>query len=149
MSCRALNGEVVLTNGPRLDLDEHWRVEHCYPVAIVGWLVMVLRRHARALHELTDDEAASLGRWLPRLVRAMHHATGSEVEYVMQFAEGDGFQHVHFHLVARTSDWNPVWRGPHVWGAFGTAHPVDPLQVSALINAVGAELDVEAAFVGH
>jgi len=24
---------LVLTNGPRLDLDEHWRVEHFHPVA--------------------------------------------------------------------------------------------------------------------
>src|SRR5438045_2160091 len=94
ITCDALAGEVVLTNGPRLELDEHWRVEHCHPVAFTGWLVLVLRRHARSLHELTDAEAASLGRWVAELPKALHSATGSEVEYVMQFAEGEGFHHV-------------------------------------------------------
>ncbi len=91
MTCRALAGEIVLTNGPPLELDSHWRVEHGHPVAIPGWLVLVLRRHARSLHELTDEESTTLGRWLGVLPKALHHATGSDVEYVMQFAEARAF----------------------------------------------------------
>ena len=143
-SCRALANEIVLTNGPRLELDEFWRVEHCHPVGVAGWLVLILRRHARALHELSDDEARSLGRWLPQLFRALHDSTGSEVEYMMQFAEGEGFHHVHFHLIARTSDWNPAWKGPAVWAAFGVDTPVDAAQVDALMRDLGQRLGVEA-----
>lgn len=118
-TCRAIAGEISLTNGPRVDLDEHWLVEHCHPVAVVGWLVLVLKRHARALHELTDDEAVALGRWLPALTRAMHEVTRCEVEYVVQFAEGEGFHHVHFHLMARTAAWPNEYRGPEVFDTFG------------------------------
>ena len=118
-SCRALAGEIILTNGPRLELDEHWRVEHGHPVAVSGWLVLVLRRHARALHELTTAEADALGHWLPRLATALHAVTGCELEYVMQFAEGDGFHHVHFHVVARAPDWPADLRGRRVFAALG------------------------------
>jgi diadenosine tetraphosphate (Ap4A) HIT family hydrolase len=142
VTCRALAGEVVLTSGPRLELDEHWRVEHAHPVGVVGWLVLVLRRHARALHELTGDEAAALGRWLAVLPRALHHATGSELEYVMQFAEGEGFHHVHVHLVARAPAWNPAWKGPGVFGALGVDDPVPVDEVRRVVEAVGAYLGV-------
>ena len=62
VTCQALRGEVLLTKALRLELDEHWRLEHCYPAGIAGWVVLVLRRHARALHDLTDVEASALGR---------------------------------------------------------------------------------------
>ena len=46
MTCQALRGDVVLTNGPRIELDHCWHVEHCHPVETLGWLVLVLRRLA-------------------------------------------------------------------------------------------------------
>ena len=139
-TCRAVAGEIVLTNAPRIELDDHWRVEHVHPVAIEGWLVLVLRRHARALHELTDEEAASLGHWLPRLVKALHRATGSEREYVMQFAEAEGHNHVHIHLVARMKSWPPEWKGPRVFAAMDTDQPVTPAQTSSVIETVAQDL---------
>ena len=145
VTCKALAGEVVLTNGPRLDLDEHWRLEDCHPVAFVGWLVLVLRRHARALHELTDIEAGALGRWLGVLPGALHDATGSELEYVMQFAEGDGFHHVHFHVIARDPLWPPNWKGPDVWNAYGVDDPVGSGPVTELMLAMGQSLNVSTA----
>jgi diadenosine tetraphosphate (Ap4A) HIT family hydrolase len=146
-TCKALAGEIVLTNGPRLDLDPYWRVEHCHPVAVSGWLVLVLRRHARALHELTTDEADALGHWLPRLAKALHAATGCELEYVMQFAEGDGFHHVHFHLIARAPQWPDAFKGPDVFNAYGVDDPVGTAEVTRIIEAVGAELGVAAEAV--
>ncbi len=98
--------------------------------------MLVLKRHARALHELTVDEAASLGRWLPALTRAMHRVSGCEVEYVAQFAEGAGFHHVHFHLMARTTDWPAKYRGPDVFAAFGTEQPVGALEVTGHVEAI-------------
>ncbi|MDO8390555.1 MAG: HIT family protein [Actinomycetota bacterium] len=142
VTCRALAGEVVLTNAPRLDLDDHWRVEHVHPVAIPGWLVLVLRRHARAVHELTDDEALALGTWLPKLCSALHTATGCASEYVAQFAEGDGFQHVHFHLVARMPDWPTDLRGLAVFNALRDGEPIDAATATAVIDAVGAHIGV-------
>lgn len=146
-SCQALANKLVLTNAPRLDLDEYWRVEHCYPVVVSGWLVLVLRRHARALHELTASEAAALGRWLPALTGALHAATGCELEYVMQFAEGDGFQHVHFHLVARAHDWPAKFKGPRVFAAWGVTDPISADEATRVIDAVGVQLGVRPTAV--
>jgi diadenosine tetraphosphate (Ap4A) HIT family hydrolase len=144
-TCEAVAGDILLTNAPRLELDEHWRVEHCYPVGSEGWLVLVLRRHARALHDLTADEGAALGHWLPRLVKALHQATGCELEYVMQFAEAEGHHHVHFHLVARHHAWPDEWRGPRVFAAMQADDPIDAGQATRVIEAVGAELGVRPA----
>lgn len=76
-TCQAPAGELLLTDAPRIDL----------------------------------DEATSLAHWLPALTRALHAATASEAECVMQFAEADGFQHVHFHLIARLPGWQRTARG--------------------------------------
>jgi len=135
-------GEVSLTNAPRIDLDDYWLVEHCDPVSIAGWLVLVLRRHARALHELTDVEAVTLGHWLPALTRALHAATGCELEYVMQFAEAESHRHVHFHLIARQPDWPEKFKGPAVWAAVGGADPVSATETTRVMEAVAAYLDI-------
>lgn len=141
-SCRAIAGEIRLINADRLELDGHWRLEHAHPVAVAGWLVLVLRRHARALHDLTDDEAASLGRWLPAITRALHDATGCELEYVMQFAEGDGFHHVHFHLIARAPEWPSEYKGPAVFAAFGVDDPISAAAANQVMTAVGTALAI-------
>ncbi|MEO5838884.1 MAG: HIT family protein [Acidimicrobiales bacterium] len=132
----------MLTTAPRLDLDEYWRVEHCHPVAVAGWWVLVLRRHARAIHDLTDDEATALGKWLPTLSRALHDATGCELEYVMQFAEGHGFHHVHFHIVARSHDWPDDLKGPRVLTAFGVADPIPPEAATRIIESLSRYIGV-------
>jgi diadenosine tetraphosphate (Ap4A) HIT family hydrolase len=136
-------GEIVLTNAPRLVLDEYWCVEHGHPVAVVGWLVLVLRRHALALHELTEHEAVALGKWLPELTRALHEVTGCALEYVMQFAEGEGFQHVHFHLVARPADWPDEFKGPKAFAAWGVDDPVSAAQAARVIDDVAAFLRLD------
>jgi diadenosine tetraphosphate (Ap4A) HIT family hydrolase len=74
-----------------------------------------------------------LGKWLPILTRALHDATGSELEYVMQFAEGPGFHHVHFHVVARSPEWPADLKGRGVFGAFGVSDPIAP-EVATEIN---------------
>lgn len=50
--------------------------------------MLVLKRHAAALHELTSDEFAELGELLERTVRVLHTVTGSAKEYASCFAEG-------------------------------------------------------------
>jgi diadenosine tetraphosphate (Ap4A) HIT family hydrolase len=141
-TCQALAGEISLTNAPRLDLDDYWRVEHIHPVAIAGWLVLVLRRHALALHELTDNEATALGHWLPALTRALHAATGCELEYVMQFAEAPHHHHVHFHLIARQPNWPEKFKGPAVWAAVGDGDPMPAAETTRVMEAVAAYLDI-------
>ncbi|MFD5815922.1 HIT family protein [Streptomyces sp. NPDC127038] len=99
--------------------DQHWRVAHVFNSAVPGWLVLVPRRHVTAVHDLTDAEAASLGMWQVGLSRALRGVTGCEKTYVIQFAEAEGFSHVHFHIVPRAADLRPEHRGPGVFELLG------------------------------
>ena len=103
--------------------DDLWRAAHAFGSALPGWLVLIPRRHVTAIADLTDAEAASLGTWQVRLSRALHHVLGCQKTYVAQFAEADGFAHVHFHIVPRAADLGQELRGPRVFGLMGPAAP--------------------------
>ncbi len=100
----------------RIAADPHWRVAHAFNSTLPGWLVLVPRRHVTTIAELTDDEAAALGTWQVRLSRALHEVTGCVKTYVVQFAEQEGFGHVHFHVVPRMPGIPDDRRGPAVFG---------------------------------
>jgi len=81
--------------------------------------VVVLARHCSALHELTKDEWEDLSQLLSKLCQGLHKVLGTEKEYVMQLAEGEGFNHVHFHVIARLPDWPDDLRGRRVFSGLG------------------------------
>ena len=81
----------------RISADLHWRVAHAVASALPGWLVLLPRRHVTTIADLTDAEAASLGLWQVRISRALRTVTGCTKTYLSQFAEAEGFSHVHFH----------------------------------------------------
>ncbi|WP_392972485.1 HIT family protein [Streptomyces sp. LN245] len=108
--------------------DQHWRVAHAFNTALPGWLVLLPRRHVAAVHDLTDDEASSLGTWQVKLSRALRTMTGCAKTYVIQFAEAEGFAHVHFHIVPRAEDLRPEHCGP---GVFELLRRPEPERVSA------------------
>ena len=87
----------------RLYMNDDWRVAHGWS-SLPGWLVVALRRHAEALHELTAGEAASLGPILRAASVALKGAVGCEKTYVILFAEHPRYPHVHLHVVPRM-DW--------------------------------------------
>lgn len=103
----------------RIATDEFWLAGHAFGTALPGWLVLVPRRHVTALADLTDAEAAGLGSWQVRLSRALHAVLRCEKTYVAQFAEAEGFSHVHFHLIPRAADLPPELRGPRVFQLLG------------------------------
>jgi diadenosine tetraphosphate (Ap4A) HIT family hydrolase len=87
----------------------------------------VPRRHITSIGELTEAEAQALGSWQVRLSRALHQVLGCQQTYVAQFAEAEGFSHVHFHVVARPPDLAPELRGPRIFQMLG---PGDRPQIS-------------------
>lgn len=103
-SCRSNRGEERISPGPPIHVGRLWQVEHAYPTRLPGWLVIVLRRHAESLHELSTEEFGELARVLERTVRVLHQALACEKEYVACYAEIDHFRHVHFHVVPRPAD---------------------------------------------
>ncbi|MCX5558488.1 HIT family protein [Streptomyces sp. NBC_00038] len=122
--------------------DEHWRVAHVFDTALPGWLVLLPRRHVTAVHELTDAEAAALGAWQVRLSRALRGVTGCVKTYVVQFAEAEGFAHVHFHIVPRMANLPEGQRGPGVFELLrGPEHERVPAdQADQLAHALRAQL---------
>jgi diadenosine tetraphosphate (Ap4A) HIT family hydrolase len=118
-SCR--NNRQIAALPPRevVTADDHWRIAHVEDTALPGWLVVVPRRHVTSIADLTDAEAAGLGTWQVRLSRALQAVTGCLKTYVVQFAEKEGFAHVHFHVVPRMPDLLDDRRGPAIFGYLG------------------------------
>ncbi|MFC6022781.1 HIT family protein [Plantactinospora solaniradicis] len=149
LACRNNDLSSVLPPRERVAEDPHWRVAHAFDTSLPGWLVLVPRRHVTSIAELTDAEAATLGLWQVRLARALEAVTGCAKTYVIQFAEQDGFHHVHFHVVPRMPDLPAERRGPRI---FGYLHPpVDELldddRRDELAVALRARLDADGPSV--
>ena len=134
-SCQAIQGLISITNTPRILETPHWVLEHVYPSSIKGWLVVALKRHCRALHDLTKEEMLEFGELLSITCQALHKVMRTESEYVVQFAEGEGYHHVHYHVIARLPDWPDTLRGWRVISGAGKA-VTNPLQSEDLIPIV-------------
>lgn len=104
LTCKSNSGEKRISPGPTIYEGQYWFVEHAYPVKIIGWLVIVLKRHAEALHELAADEFAELARIQAKLIPLLHEEMHCEKEYVVCYAEQEGFHHIHFHIFAKPQD---------------------------------------------
>jgi diadenosine tetraphosphate (Ap4A) HIT family hydrolase len=126
----------------RVAADDLWRVAHAFDSALPGWLVLLPRRHVTTLAELSNAEADALGGWQVRLSRALGAVTGCTKTYIAQFAEAEGFAHVHFHVVPRQPDQAAELRGPRVFGLLGKPDGarVGQQDQDRLALALGAEL---------
>jgi len=77
--------------------------------------VIVLRRHAEALHELSRAEGEELGLLQWAVSKSLATTTSCLKEYAVFFAEAPGFQHVHVHMVPRSSELPQDLRGGRVF----------------------------------
>jgi diadenosine tetraphosphate (Ap4A) HIT family hydrolase len=111
-TCKSNSGEKRISPGSTIFEGMHWLVEHAYPVKIIGWVVIVLKRHAEALHELTPDEFAELAEIQSRLIRHLFEELHCEKEYSSCYAELEHFRHIHFHVFAKPSGFpEELWGG--------------------------------------
>jgi diadenosine tetraphosphate (Ap4A) HIT family hydrolase len=69
------------------------------PTAYRGWLVVETKRHVTGLGDLTDEEAAAVGRLMNRVARVQKDSEGAE--HVYAFVFGDSVPHLHVHLAPR------------------------------------------------
>ncbi len=104
LTCRSVRGERRISPGPTIFESTHWMVEHAYPCSMLGWLVIVLKRHAEALHDLSTEEFAELGILQKQAAKGLRNILDCEKEYLMCLAEGEGFKHIHAHIVAKPYD---------------------------------------------
>jgi diadenosine tetraphosphate (Ap4A) HIT family hydrolase len=114
VSCRQNSLEATLPLRERLWCEGAWRVTHGWS-ALPGWLCVIARRHITSLAELSDDEAADLGRLLRRLSAALEAEVGCERTYTIHFAELPGHRHVHLHVVPRMPWFGEADVGPKVF----------------------------------
>lgn len=143
-TCQANRGELQAPGGV-IHADDLWQVEHMLrPLPMVGWLIVKPLRHVTAFADLTDDEAATFGPLVRRVMGALQRVTGAEKVYLCLFAEAPGFVHLHFHLIPAMAEWTPEHRGPGVFDLIGEAMRrgdlVEPLAAAALAERVRAEL---------
>lgn len=103
-TCKSISGEKRISPGPTIYEGKYWLVEHAYPCALKGWLVLVLKRHVESLHELSREEFLELGELQHRLAQLLFQELDCEKEYAVCLAEAEHFHHIHFHLIPKPHD---------------------------------------------
>jgi diadenosine tetraphosphate (Ap4A) HIT family hydrolase len=99
----------------------YWDVVHSYNTSLLGWIVLVIRRHIAAIDEMTEDEAVELGKLMRQVSVILKEETGCTKTYVVQFAEAKEHPHVHFHVIARMPDQPDDHKGPNIFKYLGVA----------------------------
>src|SRR6186713_357486 len=69
-----------------------------------GHTLVIPKERKAFLHELSDEQAAAIGRVLPRLARAVMKATGATAYNILQNNGAEAHQavfHVHFHIIPK------------------------------------------------
>lgn len=113
-ACQRNENIPSLPEWDRAYITQYWRVAHAWS-ALEGWLVLIARRHVRGLDELTQAEAAEIGPLLSAATAALKQVVGCEKTYVMLFAEQEGHEHLHFHVVPRMRGFAKEHVGPGVF----------------------------------
>lgn len=102
-----------------------------------GWTVLVLRRHATELWQLTPDERAALIEEVARVARAVGTAfDAAKLNYELL---GNQIGHIHWHLVPRRAD-DPAPKAP-VWTVAHEPRSLGAAETAARIALIRSHLD--------
>lgn len=129
---RILDGEIPCH---RVYEDEHVLAFLDVNPLSAGHTLVIPKERKAYLHELSDEQAAAIGRVLPRIARAVCAATGAENYNILQNNGAAAHQavfHVHFHVIPRLGK-SGLGIG---WGAGSLAGP----EAEALLSRMHAEL---------
>ena len=103
-SCRSNSGEKRISPGIQIFNGKYWLVEHAYPTGLLGWLVVVLKRHCEELHNLRKEEMLELAEIQYYSIQSLNKLYNPKKEYCSCFAEMDGFKHIHYHIIPKTKE---------------------------------------------
>ena len=117
--------------------DDLWILRHhMLPAPLVGWFMLVSRRHLGGPAELSDAEAAAFGPAIRKASQAIKAATGAPKVYAIAF--GEGAPHLHVHLIPRYADRpdTAAWKLADVYRAVerGEIPAADAAQVAACVG---------------
>lgn len=113
-TCLSLSGRKPLLSGSRIYGGKYWVVEHAHS-AILGWLVVILKRHVESLHEIRKEEFKEFAEIQQKIIKLLKDQLDCQKEYVVCFAEGEHFHHIHFHHIAIPKDLSNDFRGPKIF----------------------------------
>ncbi|MBI87441.1 MAG: diadenosine tetraphosphate hydrolase [Euryarchaeota archaeon] len=102
-----------------------------------GHTLVVPKEPARTLDELSEESAGALGAVLPRISKAILHATGAKQFNVLQNNGPNAFQsvfHVHFHIIPKMDD------GSGLSWPF-KSNPINHEEASELASSISRALD--------
>ena len=140
--CDANSGKKRISPGAVIYEGTAWQVEHAYPSSLLGWLVIVLRRHAEALHQLEPEEAVELGVLQRAVAITLNTKLGTAKEYSICYGEAPRFSHLHVHLVPRALDVDESLRGGRVFAHLKAQDDALPLEtVSEFCDEFGVLLE--------
>lgn len=114
-ACKSISGEKRISPGPIIYKGKYWVVDHAYPTKLSGWLVIVLKKHKEALHELTKEEFKELFILQEKTIKILYEELRSEKEYIACFSEKEHFQHIHFHITPKNKDLDPKFTGSKIF----------------------------------
>lgn len=114
-SCKVISGKKIISPGSLIYDSKYWIVDHAYPTQLPGWIVIILRRHAQALHELTKEEFLELAKLQEAITKLLYKEFNCEKEYIACFSEAKHFQHVHFHVIPKQKDLPIEFKGPKIF----------------------------------
>jgi len=140
-SCMSNKGEKRISPAEPVYKGKYWRIEHAYPCKIKGWLVLLPNRHVDAIHNLTRAEMQEFNKVFSKIPEALYNILKNEKEYVMQFAEGEGFHHVHFHIVAKPKNLSKKYVGPDVFGLMTNKGRISKEETIAFCKILKGELN--------
>lgn len=140
-SCMSNKGEKRISPANPIYKGKYWRIEHAYPCGLKGWLIFLPNRHIGALHELTKNEMKEFGEIFPKIPKALHKILKSEKEYAIQLAEGSGFNHVHFHIVAKSKKTPKKYQGTEIFYYLAEAKSISEEEVISFCGELSKELD--------
>lgn len=114
-TCQNISGIRRISPGPFIYEGQYWLVDHAYPTSLKGWLVIVLKRHAEALHALRKEELHELADIQYQLAQVLSTTVLAEKEYMMCFAEAEHHHHIHIHFIAKPKDLPPEAKGANIF----------------------------------
>jgi len=98
-----------------------------------GHTLVIPKERKAQLHELSDDQAAAIGRVLPRIARAVMKVTGATAYNILQNNGAMAHQavfHVHFHIIPKFADsgLGMQWQPRSLEGGAGLAELAEKLR---------------------
>jgi ATP adenylyltransferase len=135
--CMKHRGEGPLV-GPQVWEDEHLIISHRPPgtdgTVFLGYLFVETRRHVPYLDELTEAEAAAIGRAVWRAARGLRSELPAE--FVFSAIVGTGVAHFHQHLFVRYPG-TPAeygWMTSHEWPDAPRGRPAEVADLCARLQ---------------